>query len=248
MRADRADARDGRHHQRTVPSRRRISLIAPITSLSCHSHPESANALFSTLGVRVQTGGTVAGSARPPLPAARQTGRVTPAPGGQRAIRPVLGDQFCQALDSADRGRLRPPVALLDVELHPLAFFQAAVPIRLDGGEVDEHVPTTVDRDEAVALVRVEPFDGALSHQLNSLTVLGPSGPALATPEPADRDTAKRAGQARLAPFVVPAATGHDFTPYSVPDDQLLPEFAHAGEGEIPGRPGARARQGVTAA
>jgi hypothetical protein len=29
---------------------------------------------------------------------------------------------------------------------------------------VDEDIPTTVDRDEAVALVRVEPFDGALSH------------------------------------------------------------------------------------
>jgi hypothetical protein len=29
---------------------------------------------------------------------------------------------------------------------------------------VHEHVPATVDRDEAVALVRVEPLDGALSH------------------------------------------------------------------------------------
>src|SRR5215467_1077624 len=59
---------------------------------------------------------------------------------------------------------LRSPVALRDFELHPLALFEGAVAICLDGGEVDEDVPTTVDRDEAVALVRVEPFDGALSH------------------------------------------------------------------------------------
>src|SRR5262249_49823623 len=74
---------------------------------------------------------------------------------------------------------LRAPVALSDLELHPLALFEGAVAIRLDGGEVDEDVPTTVDRDEAVALVRVEPFDGALSHTNNSLTLLGLRAPLL---------------------------------------------------------------------
>jgi hypothetical protein len=44
---------------------------------------------------------------------------------------------------------------------------------------VDEDVPTTVDRDEAIALVRVEPFDGALSHTNNSLTLLGLRVPPL---------------------------------------------------------------------
>src|SRR5215472_6757522 len=67
-------------------------------------------------------------------------------------------------LDGAHGLGLWAPVALRDLELHPLALFEGAVAIRLDGGEVNEHVPTTVDRDEAVALVRVEPFDGALSH------------------------------------------------------------------------------------
>src|ERR1017187_1072458 len=60
--------------------------------------------------------------------------------------------------------RLRSAIALRDLEFDPLSLLEGAVAIRLDSREVDEHVPTTVDRDEAVALVRVEPFDGALSH------------------------------------------------------------------------------------
>src|SRR6266487_2683986 len=166
MRANRADARDGRPHRQTVPSRCRTSLIAPIRPLRCHSHPESANALFSTLGVRVQAGRQ--------HPAGEQdrcaTGRMTRSP-RRAAGHPACSQRltwsvanFVCGLDCADRDRLRPTVALLDVELNSLAFFKAAVAIRLDGGEVDEDVPATVDRDEAVALVRVEPFDGALSH------------------------------------------------------------------------------------
>src|SRR5215469_98941 len=66
--------------------------------------------------------------------------------------------------DGADRRCLRAAVAVLDVEFDPLPLFEAAVAIHLDSGEVHEHIPATVDRDEAVALVRVEPLDGALSH------------------------------------------------------------------------------------
>src|SRR6266545_2049433 len=113
MRADQANARDGRPHRRTVPSRRRVTRSPSRAA----GHPACSQRLA-----------------------------------------------FVRGLDSSDRNRLRPAVALLDVELNPLAFFKAAVAVRLDGGEVDEDVPTTVDRDEAVALVRVEPFDGALSH------------------------------------------------------------------------------------
>src|SRR6266536_6511544 len=65
---------------------------------------------------------------------------------------------------SPDGLRLRAAVTLRDLEFDPLPLFEAAVAIHLDGGEVHEHVPATVDRDEAVALVRVEPLDGALSH------------------------------------------------------------------------------------
>src|ERR1700733_6214700 len=51
--------------------------------------------------------------------------------------------------------------AVLDL----LVFFEAAVPVRLDRGEVHEDVTATVvGGDEAVALVRVEPLYGPLSH------------------------------------------------------------------------------------
>src|SRR6516225_1281835 len=81
--------------------------------------------------------------------------------------------------DGANLLRLRTTIALRDVELDPLALFEGAVTIHHDGGVVHEHVPATVDRDEAVALVRVEPLDGALSHMNNSLTTLGPRIPPL---------------------------------------------------------------------
>src|ERR1700759_4351596 len=75
---------------------------------------------------------------------------------------------------------LRAPVALRDLELDPLSLFQAAVAIRLNRREVDEHVLATVYSNEAVSLVRVEPLDGALSHskQLPNFA-LGPRAPPL---------------------------------------------------------------------
>src|SRR5580658_5500335 len=45
---------------RSVPARRQKGLVAPITSLRCHSHPESANDIFSTLAWRVQARGPCA--------------------------------------------------------------------------------------------------------------------------------------------------------------------------------------------
>jgi hypothetical protein len=51
--------------------------------------------------------------------------------------------------------------AVLDL----LVFLEAAVPVRLDRGEVNEDVTATVVwGDEAIALVRVEPLYGPLSH------------------------------------------------------------------------------------
>src|SRR5205085_5886240 len=40
----------------------------------------------------------------------------------------------------------------------------SALPVHLDRREVDEHVLPPVDRDEAVALLAVEPLHGALCH------------------------------------------------------------------------------------
>src|ERR1700756_379416 len=49
-----------------------------------------------------------------------------------------------------------------------LAFVEGAETRPLDGGDVDEHVLVPGRRtDEAVALSRIEPFDGALLHRLS---------------------------------------------------------------------------------
>src|SRR5262249_45827244 len=122
-------------------------------TVSCHSHPESANDLFSTLGLRVQADGRAlggdSGHAKARRPAALE-------PGPPR---------YSAKLDRADCLSLRPTVALSNLEFDPLALLKRPVAVRLNSREVDEDVSTTVDRDEAVALIRVEPFDGALSHE-----------------------------------------------------------------------------------
>lgn len=71
-------------------------------------------------------------------------------------------------LQRADFGSLGTLGAILDFVLHGLAFVQAAVAATFDSGEVREHVgATSVRRDEAEALLSVEPFDFArLSHDL----------------------------------------------------------------------------------
>src|SRR5262249_22682938 len=69
--------------------------------------------------------------------------------------------------DSPERGRSseRPDVrrlesllALLDLEFDGLTLFESPVPAHLDGGVVDEHVRAVTLRDEAEALLRVEPL------------------------------------------------------------------------------------------
>src|SRR5436309_8620477 len=69
-------------------------------------------------------------------------------------------------------------LALGDVELDLLPFLQAAVAATGDRAEVHEHVRATLGRDEAVALVAVEPLHGALRH-LDLLVAHG--RPAMAT-------------------------------------------------------------------
>src|SRR5581483_2325510 len=82
--------------------------------------------------------------------------------------------------NDADLLRLRALLALRDLELHALTVLKGLVPVHLDRGEVDEHVLPPVDRDEAVALLAVEPLHGALCHgALPHFDVLG-----LPTPDP----------------------------------------------------------------
>src|SRR5689334_16544949 len=95
-----------------------------------------------------------------------------PPPGGRHAGLATGG----LVSERANLLRLRALLALGDLELDPLVLLQSAVPARLDGREVDEHVSTpAVDGDEAEALVCVEPLHGSLRHaELSLLKMPGP--------------------------------------------------------------------------
>src|SRR5271169_5862166 len=172
---------------RTVPSCREAVPHRPIPPSCWHSHKESASTMFSTLLVRVQTIAPPARADGPP--AARYYGELPQRErGGFQGGRPPLiktarppegpgrllnpADQWprpnpgpqANLRDYDNLVGLRAPVALRDLELDPLSLFEGAVAIRLDSREMDENVLATVDGDKAVSLVRVEPFDGALSH------------------------------------------------------------------------------------
>src|SRR2546423_14906453 len=76
--------------------------------------------------------------------------------------------------DDAYLLRLRALLALRDFELDALPVLERLVAVHLDRREVDEHVLPPVDRDEAVALLAVEPLHGALCHgALPHFDVLG---------------------------------------------------------------------------
>src|SRR3954451_13372152 len=83
--------------------------------------------------------------------------------------------------DGADVLRLRALRALRDVELDLLVLVQGLVALGLDGRVVHEDVVAAVLlRDEAEALLGVEPLHGALSHC--SLTPSSGRGPPLRRP------------------------------------------------------------------
>src|SRR6185437_8452394 len=69
-----------------------------------------------------------------------------------------------RSADDLDVFRLGPLLALGNVELDLLPFLQIAVAVTDDSAEVHEHVLATIDSDETVALVAVEPFHSALRH------------------------------------------------------------------------------------
>src|SRR5258705_1325940 len=80
-----------------------------------------------------------------------------------RLIRPRQAG-LADSGDQADLLRLRALLTLRDLELDALPVFQRLVAVHLDRGEVDEHVLSPVDRDEAIALLAVEPLHAALCH------------------------------------------------------------------------------------
>src|SRR5690606_27937029 len=75
-------------------------------------------------------------------------------------------------LDGGDVRGLRALRALGHFVLHPLAFLEAAKTLRIDRGEMCEHVRTAVLRgNEAKSLGVVEPLHGAVLHILDDLVV-----------------------------------------------------------------------------
>src|SRR6266404_1403041 len=79
-----------------------------------------------------------------------------------RGMRP--GNGGTATSEGADVLRLRPLLALRDVELHALTLVEGLVALRLDRRVVDEDVSAAVGRrDEAEALLAVEPLHGPLS-------------------------------------------------------------------------------------
>src|SRR6266478_2968726 len=82
---------------------------------------------------------------------------------GRSAVAPTSSRAGRSAGD-LDVFRLGSLLALGDVELDLLTFLQTAIAAAGDRAEVHEHVWATLDRDEAVALVAVEPLHSSLRH------------------------------------------------------------------------------------
>src|SRR6476620_7299775 len=95
-----------------------------------------------------------------------------------------MGASDCAASDWAHRVGLRAFLALGDLELDPLAFFEALVAVGLDGAVVNEDVTAAVHGDEAVALFGVEPLDRALCHNHPRLLDPRPGPPPERPPLP----------------------------------------------------------------
>src|SRR6266404_5794045 len=102
------------------------------------------------------------GYARPGSGHRAEGGRRRAGPGSQQAPGPARWRS--ERADFLRLGALLPPTGGVG---DPLILLQAAEAVRLDGRVMDEHVGgSVVGGDEAVALVGVEPLDGAFSHVL----------------------------------------------------------------------------------
>ena len=66
--------------------------------------------------------------------------------------------EFSRGLDGLDVLGLPALRTFYDIELNLLAFLEAAESVRLDGGEVDEHVFAVLTADETIALGIVKPL------------------------------------------------------------------------------------------
>src|SRR5690606_1506262 len=80
---------------------------------------------------------------------------------------------WCERLPSGARHvrSVKSLVAVLDLELHGLAFLKRLEAIHLDCGKVDEHIVSTLLFDEAIALGIIEPLHLPSGHSTASCRV-----------------------------------------------------------------------------
>src|SRR5205814_6012112 len=86
----------------------------------------------------------------------------------KRPIQPLLKTSKPKTRNSLQRGHVLclPALGSLDdIELHGLAFLQAAKAFILNGGVVHEHVLAILPADETVSLGVVEPLHCSLFHK-----------------------------------------------------------------------------------
>src|SRR5262249_25423986 len=86
---------------------------------------------------------------------------------GRPTGRPSL-QKICYCLECLDVLCLQALGSLDDVELHRLAFLQAAEALVLNGGVVNEHVLAVLAADETIAFGVIEPLHCSLFHVLLS--------------------------------------------------------------------------------
>ena len=67
-----------------------------------------------------------------------------------------------QGLEHFNVRGLRAFRTFLDAEFNPLSFFQLAVAIHIDGGEVDKNIVAIFASDEAETFYGIEPINGSL--------------------------------------------------------------------------------------
>ena len=90
----------------------------------------------------------------------------------QSGLYPAAFFKFSFVLQQLHVLCLPPLGAFDDVERYRLAFFQAAEAVRLNCGEMDEHVLTILTGNKAITFRVIEPLNCSLFHVLHAFLVL----------------------------------------------------------------------------
>src|SRR5215510_4567844 len=178
LKRSRRPTRSPRPCRHTSPKSTRLIRSAPLRRAPSPTRSSSCGRLASVWAKDCEP------SRLAPSPSLTRSPCATNDPPAPPRDMPVSGPSLCAAVRSppgwssaaptsslptalagdSDVFRLGSLLALGDVEFDLLPFLEAAVAAAGDRAEVHEHVRAALDRDEAVALVAVEPLHGALRH------------------------------------------------------------------------------------